>query len=97
MILISAGQSLVDVAMQELGTIEGLAELAAANGIRITDRLTPGQQLVVPAAVATLPDVVRYYRQRGHRINTLNRPAPAAAPDGLRDFVLNDVKREDFY
>ena len=38
-------QSLLDVAIQVLGSPTGVFVLAERNGISITDRLTDGQQL----------------------------------------------------
>ena len=38
-------QSLFDVAIQVLGSAEGVFALAERNGLSITDRLTDGQEL----------------------------------------------------
>ncbi len=73
--IISAGQSLVDVALQELGSVEALFALADANGLAITDALRPGQALSIPDAAVALPDVAAYFVQRGQRINTNNASA----------------------
>jgi hypothetical protein len=46
-----AGQSLIDIAIQELGSAEGAYNLAVLNGMSITDDLVPGQELVMPDVV----------------------------------------------
>jgi hypothetical protein len=91
---ISAGQSLVDVAIQEYGSLEALFDLADANDLAITDVLTPGRVLVVPNSAATVPALVDYFRQRGLRVNT-GAPVP---PLILlrRDFKAKDFLIQDF-
>jgi len=77
--IVSDGQSLLDVCLQELGSIDAAFELADANGIAVTDPLKPGQLLTIPASVAGRPEVVAYFASRGQRINTGNyvdRPLP---------------------
>lgn len=94
--LITAGQSLLDVALQELGSVEALFDLADANGLAITDELTPGQVLEVPTSLATQPSLVSYFQGRGQRINT---GAPVAAPVAATpDFDLLDFSHanQDF-
>lgn len=41
------GQTLVDIAMQELGEASRVMELAVLNGIKVTDALIPGQTVEV--------------------------------------------------
>ncbi len=93
--IVTEGQSLVDVAIQELGSVEALFDLADANGLAITDELTPGRVLVVPDSAAAVPAVVSYFSARQQRINT---GAPMPPPWGLRkaDFKKGDWKPADF-
>ncbi len=77
---ISAGQSLVDVCLQELGTVEALFELADANGLTITAALRPGQLLTVPESISGRPDVVSYFAGRQQRINVPDPVRAAAGP-----------------
>ncbi|GAA4349772.1 hypothetical protein GCM10023185_06760 [Hymenobacter saemangeumensis] len=95
--VISAGQSLVDVALQELGTVEALFDLADAAGLGITDVLSAGQSLEVPASPAALADVAAYFADRSQRINTASEPAPVPAPALSNDFDHNDFTPTDFY
>jgi hypothetical protein len=66
---ISAGQSLLDVCLQELGTLDALFDLADANGLSITAPLRPGQVLQVPASALSQPQVAAYFSSRQQRIN----------------------------
>ena len=69
MSLITQGQSLADVAIQELGSVAGLFDLADANGLAITDTLTAGQLLTVPASANGRPEVAALFAARGARVN----------------------------
>ena len=42
------GQTLVDIAAQELGDIDRVFEIAQLNEMNITDELTAGQEILVP-------------------------------------------------
>ena len=89
MTVITQGQSLVDVAVQELGSVAALFDLADAGGLAITDLLTPGQQLPVLASAGADADVAGYFVARGQRINT-GAPVPLALP------VADDYNRTDY-
>lgn len=95
MTIISAGQSLVDVALQELGSVAALFDLADAAGLAITDALTPGQQVPVPLSRSARPDVAAYFSGRAQRLNTGAPAAPDPAPR-RRDFKPTDFSRPDF-
>ena len=84
--IITAGQSLLDVAVQELGTVAGLFDLADAAGLAITDQLTPGQVLPVPVSATSQADIVGYFAGRRQRINTGDTPTPVPAPTRQRYF-----------
>lgn len=43
-----SGQTLLDMAMQKLGSLEGLFSLALLNGLSVTQTLTDGQSLDFP-------------------------------------------------
>ena len=92
---VTDGQSLVDVVLQELGTVASLFDLADASGLAITAPLVAGQVLPVPASTAAVPAVVSYYQQRGHRVNT-SAPAPGPAPAAPGDFSPLDFSPSDF-
>jgi hypothetical protein len=100
-VVVSTGQSLVDVCMQELGTVAALFDLADANGLAITDVLRPGQLLTVPASLLSAPDVVRYYAGQQLRVNVPDpmRPGAPVPPvvQQLHDFLASDFLRKDVY
>ncbi len=93
-LIVTEGQSLIDVAIQEYGTVEALFDLADANGLAITDALAPGQVLTGPNSAAAVASVVDYFRQRSQRIN-VGAPVP---PLILlrRDFKTGDFALADF-
>ena len=93
---ITEGQSLVDVSLQELGAVAGLFDLADAAGLGITDLLTPGQVLVVPASPATVPSIAGYFSQRRQRINTGDKGAGPGQVE-FTDFDFPDFDNSDFF
>ena len=98
MIRVSAGQSLLDICLQELGDAEALFELAAANGLAITDPLTPGQLLILPAGAVVNSELVAYYRARNLRLNTANLPPlPEPEPESLVDWDETDFDNDDWF
>jgi len=58
-------QSLFDISVQEYGTIEGVFEIALANGLSVTDTLVAGQKLKIPEIDQSLvqPEIVDYYKR----------------------------------
>jgi hypothetical protein len=93
-VVVSAGQSLLDVALQEAGSLAALFALADASGVAITDVLKPGQLLEAPAAAVVQPDVVGYFRGRGLRINTGDVPALSSFEEA-HDFDFYDWDGDD--
>ncbi|AWM31367.1 hypothetical protein [Hymenobacter nivis] len=93
--LITAGQSLLDVAIQELGSVAALFDLADAAGLGITDALTPGQLLAVPTSPAAAPALAAYFADRAQRINTGGPIAPRQ-PITTHDFDARDFNYPDF-
>lgn len=90
-VTITTGQSLLDVAVWMLGGPAALFALADANGLAITDPVTPGQVLVVPDGYVVDQDVVNYYASRALVINTTNldRPADPLVDEG-EDWLETD-------
>jgi hypothetical protein len=93
--IISDGQSLVDVALQELGSVESLFDLADANGLAITDALAAGQVLAVPSSSGTVVTIATYFRSKAIRINT-NNAAVLLPPNTAHDFDNQDFDPSDF-
>ncbi|MBD2769695.1 hypothetical protein IC235_17535 [Hymenobacter sp. BT664] len=97
-VTVSAGQSLLDVAIGLLGGADGLFALADANGLAITDDLVPGQVLVVPDGATVSADTVAYFQDQQIRVNTTNLVrAQVPEQEGLIDHDENDHDEQDFY
>ena len=87
-IIVQAGQTLFDIALEFLGGIDGVFDVAAANGINdITADMTPGMELIVDVNKMINADVVAYYAK--------NRIVPVSGSNvGSGDF--NGDFNEDF-
>lgn len=68
--LISEGQSLVDVCIQEHGSIESLLKMALANNLDLNVNPSPGQSLKLSAADIKRKQLIRYFKQNQVRVNT---------------------------
>ena len=88
-------QSLLDMAVQTAGSMEAAFDLAAANGVSLTDTLADGQ--VLDTVAAENADTVRRYSVQGIQPATaLNEEEMAAlAQEGINfmgieiDFVVS--------
>ena len=79
-VTVSYGQTWLDIALQELGDMERVIELALLNDRAITDDLQAGEELMVPDFDSTKRDIVQLFG------NSANKPASgdtfiAAEPD----------------
>lgn len=74
-IVVIQGQTLIDIAMQELGDASRLRELALLNNLNITSEITPGQTLLVPDYALDKKDTVKILT------NPFNNPASGANPN----------------
>ena len=63
-----AHQNLLDIAVQELGSIETVFELAMANGKSITSDLTAGEVLQLPKVADE--EIANYFQSRERKIAT---------------------------
>ena len=72
-------QSLLDMAVQTAGSMEAAFDLAAANGVSLTDTLADGQ--VLDTVAAENADTVRRYSVQGIQ--------PATALSEEIDFVVS--------
>lgn len=62
-ISVKDNQSIIDMAIQHCGSAEAAFDLAALNGLSITDKLVPGQTLILPDVVNR--NIVEYYAGKG--------------------------------
>lgn len=79
MITVASKQSVLDLALQYCGGLEAAFELARLNDISITDDLSVGQQLAMPAILSK--DVTNYYS-----VNDIC-PATAITIDAINEIV----------
>lgn len=70
MIYVIENQSVLDVAIQEDGSVMAAFEWALKNGLSITDDLAPGQKLSVPISSFRNADVANYFKGRKQNIAT---------------------------
>lgn len=77
---VSDNQSLFDIAIQELGSVSSVFELADLNDLSITDYLTPGDELKLPAIKNS--DLQDYFRAYNIKPAT---DATVSDMDALRD------------
>jgi hypothetical protein len=63
-------QSLLDIAVQESGSVLAAFDWAIANGISITDDLVPGQKLVYGVSVFENDDILNYFKNRNQLVAT---------------------------
>ena len=74
--VVVAGQNLQDVAIQVTGSVEGLIDLLALNGLDLADSLTAGQELEIPAVVDA--DMLDYIKSNSVVIATGQAPDEGA-------------------
>ena len=64
MVKVIHNQSLLDIAIQEYGTIEAAFDLALANDLEVTDMLAPGMTLELPVSEYEDLEMARYFKSR---------------------------------
>ena len=72
-------QQLIDFAMQELGDVERLMELAVLNGMAITDPVRAGQQILIPDADTDKVNIIQAFAHPS--------AYPASGDDGFDDLT----------
>lgn len=63
-------QSLLDIAIQNNGTLTSAFELALENGLSITEELTPGDNIKVPESNLIETTIVSFFQRKGQIIAT---------------------------
>ncbi len=86
------GQGIIDITLQEYGSVEGLFSLLLDNNLCATLCIYAGQELIVIPAKIVRADVVRYLQARnGVNTDECHGGDPNAGGDFSDDF------NEDFY
>lgn len=79
-------QSLLDIAIQEYGSVEAVVDIAMENDLSITDPLTPGQVILIPGDPID-SDIVTYYANRNIKpataISELEQPMSIIFEPGI--------------
>lgn len=63
-VIILAGQTLADIAVRENGSVASMFDIAALNGIGVSDELKAGSTLLVPDTIMD-KTVAEFFRVRG--------------------------------
>lgn len=74
-------QSLLDIAVQHTGNIENAFAISAANGLAVSDALTPGTVLMIPENVVYDKDILNYYQSKNIKPATAITILPSAEPE----------------
>lgn len=86
-VVVLANQSLLDITLQEFGSLEGLMSFAILNNISIIDHLVPGLELNIDDSLIENSENVRYYND--------NEIKPATAI--VDDFIYNTLFAEGLF
>ncbi len=86
-------QNILDIAIQEFGTVEACVAIAFANGKSITEELVPGQEIKLPADAPTNADIQKYYTQNQLKPATANMDTALATiiEDGELTEIIQDA------
>lgn len=63
-ITVRSGQSVVDVALQYYGTVNGVWDISRLNNISITEQLAPGQQLIITETINETTKYLGSYKDK---------------------------------
>lgn len=64
------GQSIIDIALEQYGSVAGLVTLVRDNNLSITQELDVDIPLLIDESKVINRDMVRYFRQENISINT---------------------------
>jgi LysM repeat protein len=88
--IISNGQTLADIAVQEQGSVEAIFDIAVLNGLEsITTNLITGQVLILPS-VPSIKAIADYFRNKNIRVNTGTTPTQLV-PVSIFDNTFDDT------
>lgn len=69
-VIIQSGQNLVDLSIQEMGSIEGMVALMKLNGFSFSSVPTAGETLKVNSSDVVNLNARAFYKNRRHHVNT---------------------------
>lgn len=91
---IIANQSLLDVAIQECGSILTCFDFALKNGISITDDLAAGNEIEVPDSSYKNTEALSYFKGKNQNIATsiTNENYELIIPmEGIGEMIIEDT------
>lgn len=83
-LVVTEGQSMLDLALQLYGSTEGLLDLCLLNNLSVNERLTPGQRILYDESKIRNTSAVAFYKREFPRVNT----GRAKNPDGIGYWVI---------
>ncbi|HUM50493.1 MAG TPA: LysM domain-containing protein [Chitinophagales bacterium] len=86
-ITVKDNQSLLDIAIQEYGTVDNMIAISQANDLSVSSQLEPGQELIIPDNVKD-EKTLRYYKENSIIVST------AEIPLEIEEIVLVDDSGE---
>lgn len=81
-------QTVTDIAVQEIGSALGVIDLAVANNISPTEKLTPGQLLIIPVSRYENKTVKAFFKAKGLTVAT---KTVRVVTDGINDYVFPGI------
>lgn len=87
-VTVNNGQNLVDLALQETGSVEGFVAFLRANEFSPADDPEAGVELKTLTADVKNAEVRNYYKALAYVVNT-GDAAGASAPEGIFDFTFD--------
>jgi hypothetical protein len=84
--IVDEGQNLMDIALQYLGDETGLFELALINDFTLSEKIVPGQQILLPDPVNA--GAVQYFAERGIVIATEQSVAAVDKREGINYWII---------
>jgi hypothetical protein len=88
-VVVSNGQNLVDLCLQELGSVEGLVAFMRSNGFVPNTNPTPGAEVKTLSEDILNEEVRAFYRGLNYRVNT-GKPA-GEVNQGIGWMIIEDT------
>ncbi len=87
-------QSLLDIAIQWTGSVANVFLIAQANGLAVSDEITPGTDLIIPDTVVLDTDIKNYYTSRAIQpataLTTIIDDNTEPSPEGIGYWIIGD-------
>lgn len=83
-------QNLLDIAIQENGSVQTVFELALLNGMSITDNIQPQQNVIVAKSNLIIPEIVNYLTTKQHIVATGGVESLEIRPTGIGFMIIQN-------